>query len=377
MQRLMAVAKKEAREILRDPITLGIAIVLPLLMMFLFSYAITLDVKEIALAVVDEDNSPESREYVASFLHSGYFRLHASLQDVRQVEALLDRGQVRVALIIPVTFSHHLGQGLLAEVQTLVDGSFPNTALIAINYIDAMTQTYELRLQERALALRIPGLVHFSSALQVEPRVRYNPALRSEHFVIPGLFAMILMAFPPLLTALAVVRERECGSIQQIYTTPIRIAEFFWGKLLPYACIAFVEMLLLLLAALLWFHVPIRGSVPLLLGLSFLYVLSTVGIGLVVSTWTRSQVVALLLAIVLTFMPAFLFSGFLFAIASMPPVFQGYTYMFPARYFMAISRGIALKGLGLSDLWPHAALLLGYAMALFWIASLRFQKHIG
>jgi ABC-2 type transport system permease protein len=373
----MAVAKKETREILRDPITLGIAILLPLVMMFLFSYAITLDVKEIAMAVVDEDNSPESRAYVASFLQSGYFRLHAALQDVRQVEGLLDRGQVRVALIIPAHFSRTLGQGLAAEIQTLVDGTFPNTALIALSYIDAITQTYEFRLQERALALRAPRLASLPSAIRVEPRVRYNPGLRSEHFVIPGLFAVILMAFPPLLTARAVVRERERGSIQQLYTSPIGIAEFFWGKLLPYALLALVEMLLLLVAAVLWFHVPVRGSVPLLLGLSLLYVLSTVGIGLVVSTWTRSQVVALLLAIVLTFMPAFLFSGFLFAIESMPVVFQWYTYLFPARYFMEISRGIVLKGVGFTDLWPHATLLLVYAIGLFWIASLRFQKKIG
>jgi ABC-2 type transport system permease protein len=258
-----------------------------------------------------------------------------------------------------------------------VDGTFPNTALIALNYIDAITQTYEFRLQERALALRAPRLASLPSAIRVEPRVRYNPGLRSEHFVIPGLFAVILMAFPPLLTALAVVRERERGSIQQLYTSPIGIAEFFWGKLLPYALLALVEMLLLLVAAVLWFHVPVRGSVPLLLGLSLLYVLSTVGIGLVVSTWTRSQVVALLLAIVLTFMPAFLFSGFLFAIESMPVVFQWYTYLFPARYFMEISRGIVLKGVGFTDLWPHATLLLVYAIGLFWVASLRFRKKIG
>jgi ABC-2 type transport system permease protein len=377
IRRLVAVAKKEMREILRDPITLWIAIVLPLVMLFLLSYAITLDVKDISLAVVDEDNSPESREFVASFVQSGYFRLRAAGQDVGQVEALLERGQARVVLIIPATFSRHLAQGLAAEIQTLVDGSFPNTALIALNYINAITQTYAFRLQERVLAARVGRLPIAASAIRVEPRVRYNPGLHSQHFVVPGLFAVILMAFPPLLTALAVVRERERGSILQIYISPIRMTEFFWGKLIPYAIIAFIEMLLLLVAALLWFHVPVRGSVPLLLGLSVLYVLSTVGIGLVISTWTTSQVVALLLAIILTLMPAFLFSGFLFAIASMPPVFQGYTYLFPARYFTAISRGIALKGVGLADLWPPAALLLVYTTGLFGMASLRFRKKMG
>jgi len=226
------------------------------------------------------------------------------------------------------------------------------------------------------LAARLGRLPKGSSTIRVVSRVRSNPALRSEDFVVPGLFAVILMAFPPLLTALAIVRERERGSIQQIYTSPIRVSEFFWGKLMPYALIAFVEMLLLLVVALCWFHVPVRGSIPLLLGLSLLYVLSTDGIGLVVSTWTRSQVVALLLAIVLTFMPAFLFSGFLFAIASMPPAFQAYTYLFLARYFMAISRGIALKGIGMAHLWPQVVLLVVYTIGLFGLASVRLRKKM-
>lgn len=377
MRRCMAVMQKETREILRDPMTLGIAIVLPLMMMFLFSYAITLDVKDIALAVVDEAHSPESREYLARVVQSGYFRLHAAFQDDRQVAPLLDRGAVRVVLVLPAHFSRNLGQGLPAEVQTIVDGSFPNTALLTLNYLEAITQTYAMHLQERALARRAPGRLIPSSAIRVEPRVRYNPALRSEYFIVPGLFAVILMAFPPLLTALAVVRERERGSIEQLYTSPLRMTELFLGKLLPYALLAFVEMVLLLVAALGWFHVPVRGSIPLLLALALLYVLSTVGIGLLVSTWTRSQVVALLLALVLTFMPAFLFSGFLFALASMPPVFQAYTYLFPARYFTAISRGIALKGVGLAALWPQGGFLLLYAVGLFGLAAVRFRKKMG
>jgi ABC-2 type transport system permease protein len=374
---LVAVASKETREIWRDPMTLGIAVILPLVMMFLFSYAISLDVKDISLAVVDEDHSPESRAYVASILRSGYFRLHAAPQDLRTVTNVLDRGAARVAVVIPADFSRTLGQGVPAEVQLLLDGSFPNTALVALNYLEAITQAYEARLQERTLAARLGRLPSISAAIRVEPRVRYNPALRSEYFVVPGLFAVILMAFPPLLTALAVVRERERGSIQQIYTSPIRIWPFFVGKLLPYAVIAFVDMLILLGAARLWFRIAVRGSVSLLLALALLYVFATVGIGLVVSTWTRSQVVALLLAIVLTLMPALLFSGFLFPIAGMPPVFQVYTYLFPARYFMEVSRGIVLKGLGIADLWHHAVLLLVYTLGLFGLAALRFRKKIG
>lgn len=377
LTRIRAVTKKEAREILRDPITLGVAVVLPLLMMVLFTYAITLDVREIRLAVLDEDASPESREYVASYLQSGYFRLHAAVRSPREVERLLDEGAVRVALVIPAGFSRALSQGLPADVQTLLDGSFANTAVIALNYVDAITETYNGHLQHRALAARAGGFGWLSPAIRVEPRVRYNPALRSEHSVVPGLFAVILMAFPPLLTTLAVVRERERGSILQIYTSPVRAWEFLWGKLLPYAAIAFVEMLLLLAAGRLWFGAPVRGSVPLLLGLSLLYVLCTLGIGLFISTLTRSQVVAIILAIVLTLMPAFLFSGFLFAIESMPRAFQWYTYLFPARHFTTIARGIALKGVGLARLWPDAALLVLYGAGILTLAILRFRTKVG
>jgi ABC-2 type transport system permease protein len=377
LARLRAVARKETREILRDPITLGIALVLPLLMMFLFAYAITLDVRDIRLAVLDEDGSPESREYVAGVLRSGYFRLHTAVQRLREVESLLDRGEVRVVLIIPAGFARSLGQGLSGDIQTLVDGSLANTVIIALNYLDAISEAYSSRLQERTLAARVGSLPQRGPAIRVESRVRYNPALRSEHYIVPGLFAVILMAFPPLLTALAVVRERERGSILQIYLAPVRIWEFLGGKLLPYAAIAFLDMLLLLGAGLWWFGAPVRGSVGLLLALSLLYILCTVGIGLLISTRTRSQVVALLLSIVLTLMPSLLFSGFLFPIGSMPVLFQWYTHLFPARHFMEISRGIALKGVGLERLWPSAVLLLAYGSVVLTLASLRFRRKVG
>ncbi len=374
--RIVAVTKKEAREILRDPITLGIAIILPLVMMFLFAYAITLDVKAIPLAVLDLDQSPESREYLAGFLQSGYFRLRAVARELREIEGLLDRGRVRMALIIPPDFSRRLGQGLPAEVQTLVDGSFSNTAIVVLNYVAAIDQAQSARIQSYYLTQRF-GVLTMEPAVRLESRVWYNPELQSANYIIPGLFAVILMAFPPLLTALAVVREKERGSIQQIFTSPIKAWEFIGGKMLPYAGIAFLEMVLLLTAGSLWFRIGVRGSLSLLLLLSLLYVVCTVGIGLLVSTITRSQVVAILLAIVLTLMPSFLFSGFLFPIASMPAFFRLYTYLFPARYFNDIARGITLKGIGLQDLWFNALLLVFYALAVLAFASFRFKKKIG
>lgn len=377
LARLRAVARKETREILRDPITLGIAIVLPILMMFLFAYAIMLDVRDIRLAVLDEDGSVESRDYTANLIRSGYFRLQTAVKSLAEVERLLDRGEVRVVLIIPADFARSLEQGLPADIQVLVDGSLANTAIVALNYLNAISEAHTRRLQERALETRVGLLPRLSPAIRVESRVRYNPALRSEHYIVPGLFAVILMAFSPLLAALAVVRERERGSILQIYLSPIRAWEFLGGKLLPYATLAFLEMLLLLVAGRFWFGAPVRGSVPLLLGIAVLYVLCTVGIGLLISTRTRSQVVALLLSIVLTLMPAFLFSGFLFPIVSMPVVFQWYTHLFPARHFVEISRGIMLKGVGLERLWPSTVLLLVYGGVVLTLASVRFRRKLG
>ncbi len=370
--RLAAVARKEAREIVRDPITLGIAVVLPIVMMFLFTYAITLDVRELPLAVLDHDGSPESREYIASFLASGYFRTAAVVTDTRALERLLDRGEARVALTIPGDFSRRLRQGLDVQVQTLLDGSFANTAIIALNYVDALTAAYTARVQRAVLAthgIRMPP------GVRVDARARYNPDLRSERFVVPGLFAVILMAFPPLLAALAVVRERERGSILQIYLAPIHALEFLGGKLVPYAAIAFLELLLLLAVGRFWFRVPVRGSVPLLLALALAYVVCTVGIGLLVSTSTRSQVVAILLSIVLTLMPALLFSGFLFPIETMPRPFQWYSHLFPARHYVEIARGIMLKGLGLNRLWPAGALLVVYGTVVLALATLRFRRR--
>lgn len=374
--RTLAVAKKEAREILRDPITLGIAIILPLVMMFLFAYAVTLDVKEIPLSVLDLDGSAASREYLAAVLQSGHFSLHAVARNLREIERLLDRGAVRLALVIPPDFSRRLEQGLPAEVQTLVDGSFPNTAIVALNYVSAINTVQVGRIQTDHLARRF-GLRAGEPAIRAQPRVRYNPDLRSVNYIVPGLFAVILMAFPPLFAALAVVREKERGSIHQIFSSPVRSWEFIGGKMLPYAGVAFVEMLLLVTAGLLWFRVPVRGSLVLLLLLSVVYVACTVGIGLLVSTLTKSQVVAVLLALVLTLMPSFLFSGFLFPIAGMPAFFRSYTYLFPARYFNDIARGIALRGAGLGDIWFNGLLLLFYVSAMLTLASMRFKKKIG
>ena len=363
--RVRAVARKELRELRRDPLILWLAGAVPLVLLFLFGYALSLDVDDVPLAVLDLDRSSESALLVDAFVNSGDFRVRARPGDERQIARLFERGRVQLALVVPEGFGGAPGTGRPAVVQTLVDGSFSARAAVLRNEAEAVTAAVSLR---RA-AIGPAGV-------RVVPRVWYNPALRSATFVVPGLFAVILMAIPPLLTALAIVREKESGSVQQIYVSPLRAWEFVAGKALPYVGIAFAQLVLVVSAGTLWFRVPLRGSPALLAAGSLLYVLCTVGIGILVSTLTRSQVVAILLSTIITVMPSFLFSGFIYPISSMSDSARLRTYLFPVRYFTEISRGIFLKGAGPAELGDELAVLALYTAVVFTVASLRFRKKM-
>ena len=360
--RLMAVMAKESREIIRDPITVGVSVLLPLVMLFLFGYAISLDVDDVALGVLDQDRSPASRALTDSFVQSGYFNLIRDLKSVGEVEDSLQRGQVKLVLVIPPRFHAALVRSENPAVQVLVDGTYSVTALVAANYAQTIVAGFRQPVRP--------------SAIQLETRVWYNAPMRSINFVVPGLYAVILMAFPPLLTALALVREKENGSIQQIFASPLTASEYIVGKLIPYGLIAFAQMIMVITIGFFWFQVPFQGNLGFLLATAFIFVFCTVGIGLLVSTITRSQLTAMLLALIITLMPSFLFSGFLFPIFTMPYVLQLYTAIFPARYFVELSRGIVLKGGGLEELWVNLAVLLLYTFAVFWLAAWRFSKKV-
>lgn len=359
-RRIAAVMAKEAREILRDPITLGVALAMPLVMLLLFGYAVSLDVRDVPLGVLDHDRSPASRALVDRFAASGYFRRATVFDDLREVEAALRRGQVRLALVIPRDFARARVRAEPVQVQALVDGTYAATARLVVGYATAI------------VAASAPA----PEPVRLETRIWYNPELRSVNFVIPGLFGVILMAFPPLLTALAIVRERETGSVQQVFVSPLSGAEYLTGKLIPYGLIAFLEFLTVLAVGFAWFQAPLRGSLSLLIGAGLLYVFCTVGIGLLVSTLTRTQLAAMLLALIVTLMPSFLFSGFLFPIFAMPYTTQLYSAVFPARYFIEFSRAVTLKGAGLAELWPNLALLAAYTLAVFALAAWRFRKKV-
>lgn len=357
----LAVCEKEAKEILRDPITVALSLLMPLVMLFLFGYAISLDVENVALGLLDQNRSPASRALVDRFVRNDYFDLVANYATTAEVDKSLQSGAVKMALVIPPNFDTLLMEGRPAPVQVLVDGTYSATANLAASYAKAIVSGF----RDTSLP-----------AIHLDARVWYNPALKSITYVVPGLFGVILMAFPPLLTALAITREKETGTIQQIFASPLSPSAFLAGKLIPYGLIAFVQILLVIAIGFLWFEVPMRGSLPLLLASGLIYVFCTVGLGLLVSTITASQLVAMLLALILTLMPSFLFSGFLFPIFTMPYILQLYTQLFPAQFFVDLARGIILKGAGLPDIWTSLALLFAYTAAIFALAVWRFRKKV-
>jgi ABC-2 type transport system permease protein len=370
---LRALVRKEFIELGRDPVTLAVAVLLPLVLLFLFGYGIRYDVENVALAVRDQDRTPESARLVERFTQSGYFRQVAVLDSPRAIGEALDRGHAAIVLDIPAGFASDLAQGREARVQVLLDGSFSPSALIVSSYAAAIGSAYSADLS--AAAIRRLGLP-VPAGIRMEARVWYNPTMRSVNYIVPGLFAVLLMAFPPMLTALAIVREKERGTIAQIYVSPVRPAIFVFGKIVPYALLAYAEMLLVLAVGTWWFGIPFRGHVSWLLAASLLYVFVTVGMGVLVSTITRTQVSAVLLTLVFTLMPSVLFSGFIFPVATMPYVLQLYTYVFPARYFMDLSRDLFLKGVGIEFLWANLALLALYALVVVGLASLRLRKKV-
>lgn len=375
--RILPILRKEVAEIWRDPYTLGVALVLPLVLLFLFGYALNTDVKNVQLIVLDFDQSEVSRSYVQAFTNSGYFHIVGAASSYDEITAALDRGAADAALIIPSGFERDISAGRQVQTQTLLDGSYTPSAQVIVAYVNAINTAYNSRILEQFLNRQTGQSINDAIPLSVNSRVRYNPTLQSVNYIIPGLFGVILMAFPPMLSALAIVREKERGSIQQIFVSPIRPVELIIGKLIPYGAIAFIEMLIILAGGVYWFRVPFRGSLTLFLAASLLYVLSTVGIGLLVSTIARTQVAAMLLSVILTIMPSMLFSGFIFPVHSMPGAMQAYANSFPTRYFIDISRAITLKGQGIATVGPAMGFLAAYSIGIIILSALLFKKRIG
>lgn len=371
-ERIFQMLKKELIQVLRDPKTRGVLFVAPLIQMLIFGYAVTTDVRHIATAIYDLDNSVASRELVSRFISSGYFDLTEHVWDEARARQLLDSGKVRALFRFNRGFEADLRGGRTAHVQVIVDGTDSNTAGIVLNYSNRILNQFSEQILLSQL-VRVRGAYHPPGQVELETRAWFNQNLESRNFYVPGVIALIVMLVTLMLTSIAVVREKEIGTIEQIMVTPITRWEFILGKTLPFALIGLADMVLVAVVGVFWFGVPIRGNPLWLLVSVLLYLLTTLGIGLLISTISRTQQQAMMTTF-LFFSPAVLLSGFIFPIANMPPVIQALTYLDPLRYFLVIIRGVFLKGIGVDILWPQMAGLAILGTATLWLATRRFQK---
>jgi ABC-2 type transport system permease protein len=369
---LRPVVRKEFLEIGRDKRSLAFMIFLPAFMLLLFGYALNFDIKHIPLAVVDEDGSRTSRDLVDKFRTTEYFDLRDELRRTSAIDPLMAREEIRVALVIPPKFADDLLAGRSPSVQVIVDGSNAMSGTTAAGYVGAILQSYSQRVTIRALARR--GLTDVALPLADQVRVWYNPELRSAKFLVPGLMAFILMTIVTVSIAFSIVREKERGTMDQIKVSSLRPFELVLGKMIPYVLISIASAHLVLLLGGVLFGVGIRGSYPLLLLAMLLFVAGALGQGLLISSITRTQQVAFLLAVLTTMLPTFILSGFVFPVRNMPAAVQAITYLVPARYFLSALRAIILKGAGLPAIWDQLLLLSAFAVLSVATSAVRLAR---
>jgi ABC-2 type transport system permease protein len=360
-----SVFRKEIIHIFRDAQSLLMVLTMPVLMLLIYGYAITLDMKGIDLAVIDRSRTPESRELVSRLLSSEFFRLTAWAVQERGIDGLFKRRLARCVLVIPRRYARSLASAQETQVQLIVDASDPNAATFIGNYVERIIAEENIRRSGGAPAL-----------FTVAPRIFYNPDMRSTNFFVPGLIALILILISTLLTSIAIVREKETGTMEQLLVSPIRPLQLILGKVLPYTVLGFIDGVLILVVGSFWFRVPIEGSLLLVLLMMIIYILTGISLGILISTIAKNQAVAMLAAVTLTILPSIMLSGFIFPVASMPRVFQYVSVAIPATYFLEIIRGIVLKGNTIADIYRPAAVLLGMDILLITLAVRAFRVRL-
>ena len=371
--RIFAIVKKELKQVVRDKRTLGILIVIPAFMIVMFGYALNFDVKHTSLALYDEDKSNESRAFIQSFLHSEYFDFKRMVHSKDEIDRLLGEEICRIVVVIPADFSHHLKGGESAPIQVLVDGANSNAATTAIGYVMAIVQDYSTSIVIQSL--RHTGRSDVAMPIDYRPRVWFNPELRSAKFLVPGLIAFILMVTAVISTSLSVVREKERNTLEQIIVSETRPIEFIVGKTIPFMIISFIATLIILAASFVLFDVVVKGSLLLLLAITLIFLTGCLGLGLLISTVAETQQVAFMLAVILTMLPTFLLSGFVFPIRNMPVAIQVITYLIPARYFLVVLRSIILKGVGIESFFREVLFLIVFAAAAIGVSLARMKKQ--
>lgn len=364
-ERIRHILIKEFLQTLRDPRMRAVLIAVPIVQSVVFGYAVTTDVRDVSIVVLDQDNTPQSRDFLARFTSSGYFHITRYVTSVREIRDLMDHGGIKAALQIDSGFAGLIAARRAAPVQMIIDGTDSNTAGIVLNYAGSVVRRFNMDAMRRGAAVPV----------ELRSRAWFNENLTSRNFYVPGVIALLLALITLMLSGMAIVREKEIGTIEQIIVTPITRVEFILGKTVPFAVIGFVDVFLITGVCLFWFDVPIRGNFLLLLLSTALFVMSTLGLGLFISTLSSTQQQAMM-STFFVFFPAVLLSGFLFPIANMPGWIQWITYIDPLRYILVIIRGIFLKGIGADVLWPEMLSLAVLGVVLLWLASRRFQKTL-
>ncbi len=373
--RLKQMLIKEFIQVFRDKRTRAVLFGPPIIQMLVFGYAATFEIHHVPTVVLDLDHSQESRDLISRFTSSPYFEVRRQLTDYRQIADLIDRGEATVALRIDAGFAQNLRKGETAPLQVIVDATNSNTALIASGYINRIALGFAQQYQQDRIGRISPHMIERIPSVQLEERPWYNPDLRSRWFFVPGIIGSLTLVLVVNLTAFAVVREREIGTLEQIMVTPIRPAEFILGKTLPFFLIGLFDVSLIAVVGTMWFQVPFRGQVLVLFGGAILFLLCMLGAGLLISTVSTTQQQAMVTAFFFI-MPAITFSGFGFPISTMPQWLQYLTYLSPLRYFLIVLRGTYLKGVGLDILWPQMLAMGALGMVLLTTAVLRFHKAL-
>lgn len=374
--RILALARKETRQLLRDPVYLGLAFAVPLMLLILLGYQLSLDVKGLLVAVVDHDRSAWSRQYVDGFVNSEYFRLVARLDSAAEAHEWIRSGRARVVIDIPPDFGRRLSASERVVVGITVDGSFPTRGQISLGYVEAVSTLHNQQLLRAWLAEhgQRGGQVW---PVQMDVSVWYNPTLESKNFIVPGLLVVVMMIFPPLLSALLIVRERESGTILNLYCSPASRWDIVAGKALPYVAVSFLDFLVIFAVSVGLFQVRFVGSAWLLSAGALLYSISTIGLGLLISTFTRTQLAAMLATFLVAVAPAFTFSGIFAPVASQDVVGRFVARLIPATYFMEVVRGAYLKGGALASYIPDLTALGVYAVVVYTAAWLALRKRVG
>ena len=373
-RRTRAMFRKEILHIVRDSRSLAMALAVPIVMLILFGYGLTLDVDHIPTLVYDSDRSPQSRDLIAQFAGSRFFEIIGTVDNYRAIERSIDRDQCLLAVVIQRGFARDLAAGRAAAVQLIYDGSDSNTASIAKGYADAMLGSYSLQL--RATAMNRRGGARLDPPVDARLRVLYNSELKSKNYIVPGLISVILAIITALITSLTIAREWEMGTMEQLLSTPLRPAEIVLGKMAAFFVVGIVDTAISIAAGLLVFRVPLRGSPWLLVVSSCLFLLGSLCWGILISALTRSQVLAYQMGMLSSFLPAFLLSGFVYSIENMPQVIQIISHVVPARYFVTILKGVFLKGIGIELLWGQLAFLAAFAVIVFAIATRKLRQKV-